>query len=137
MSYYIATTLEEAFETAIQSAERALKDQGFGIISRIDIQDALKTKIGVDFRPYTILGACNPALAHEALKVEDKVGTMLPCNVVVQARGEGTTEIAAIDPVASMQAIDNPELQQAAQEVRSRLKRVIRALEGAKQPTAV
>ena len=135
MSYYIATTLEEPFATAIGSAESALKDEGFGIISRIDIQDALKTKIGVDFRPYTILGACNPALAHEALKVEDKVGTMLPCNVVVQTRDDGSTEIAAIDPVASMQAIDNPELQRAAQEVRSRLERVIRALEGAKQPT--
>ena len=134
MSYYIATTLEEPFETAITSAESALKAEGFGIISRIDIQDALKRKIGVDFRPYTILGACNPALAHEALKVEDKVGTMLPCNVVVQARDDGTTEIAAIDPVASMQAIDSPELQRAAHEVRSRLQRVIRALEEAKQP---
>ena len=76
MSYYIATTLDEPFETAIAHAEEALKKEGFGIISRIDIQDALKTKIGVEFRPYTILGACNPALAHEALKLEDKVGTM-------------------------------------------------------------
>lgn len=137
MSYYIATTLEEPFETAMESAENALKEQGFGIISRIDIQDALKTKIGVDFRPYTILGACNPALAHEALKVEDKVGTMLPCNVVVQSRDEGTTEIAAIDPVASMQAIDNPELQRAANEVRRRLERVISALADARQPAEV
>lgn len=128
MSYYIATTLDEPFETAISRAEESLKKEGFGIISRIDIQDALKTKIGVEFRPYTILGACNPALAHEALKLEDKVGTMLPCNVVVQAR-DGATEIAAIDPVASMQAIQNPQLQQAAQEVRSRLQRVIDSLE--------
>lgn len=130
MSYYIATTLDEPFETVISRAEEALKKQGFGIISRIDIQDALKTKIGVEIRPYTILGACNPALAHEALKLEDKVGTMLPCNVVVQARGE-LTEVAAIDPVASMQAIQNPQLQQAAQEVRSRLQRVIHSLEEA------
>ena len=130
MSYYIATTLDERFETAISRAEEALKKEGFGIISRIDIQDALKTKIGVEFRPYTILGACNPALAHEALKLEDKVGTMLPCNVVVQARGEAT-EVAAIDPVASMQAVQNPRLQQAAQEVRSRLQRVIHSLEEA------
>ena len=128
MSYYIATTLDEPFETAISRAEESLKKEGFGIISRIDIQDALKTKIGVEFRPYTILGACNPALAHEALKLEDKVGTMLPCNVVVQAR-DGATEIAAIDPVASMQAIQNPQLQQAAQEARSRLQRVIDSLE--------
>ena len=135
MSYYIATTLDEPFETAISRAEEALKKEGFGIISRIDIQDALKTKVGVEFRPYTILGACNPALAHEALKLEDKVGTMLPCNVVVQAR-DGATEIAAIDPVASMQAIQNSQLQQAAQEVRSRLQRVIDSLEEAKVPIA-
>jgi uncharacterized protein (DUF302 family) len=135
MSYYIATTLDEPFETAIAHAEEALKKEGFGIISRIDIQDALKTKIGVEFRPYTILGACNPALAHEALKLEDKVGTMLPCNVVVQAR-DGATEIAAIDPVASMQAIQNSQLQQAAQEVRNRLQRVIDSLQEAQVPLA-
>jgi uncharacterized protein (DUF302 family) len=84
----------------------------------------------VDFRPYTILGACNPKLAHEALQLEDKVGTMLPCNVVVQARGEEETEVAAIDPVASMQAIDNAELKTAATEVRERLKAVVGQLEG-------
>jgi uncharacterized protein (DUF302 family) len=134
MTYYIATTLNEPFEKAISSAEEALKREGFGVISRIDLQDALKTKIGVDFRPYTILGACNPALAYEALKLEDKVGTMLPCNVVVQARGDGETEIAAIDPVASMQAIDNAELQRAAAEVRRRLESVIESLERAQQP---
>lgn len=134
MTYYIATTLNEPFEKAISSAEEALKREGFGVISRIDLQDALKTKIGVDFRPYTILGACNPALAYEALMLEDKVGTMLPCNVVVQARGDGETEIAAIDPVASMQAIDNAELQRAAAEVRRRLESVIESLERAQQP---
>ncbi len=88
MSYYIATTLNLPFEKAIERTEAALKEQGFGIISRIDLQAAFKEKIGVDFRPYTILGACNPKLAHEALQLEDKVGTMLPCNVVVQAKGE-------------------------------------------------
>ena len=134
MSYYIATTLDEPFDTAISRAEEALKKEGFGVISRIDIQDALRTKIGVEFRPYTILGACNPALAYEALKLDDKVGTMLPCNVVVQARGDGETEIAAIDPVASMQAIDNAELQRAAAEVRRRLESVIESLERAQQP---
>ena len=134
MTYYIATTLNEPFEKAISSAEEALKREGFGVISRIDLQDALKTKIGVDFRPYTILGACNPALAYEALKLEDKVGTMLPCNVVVQARGDGETEVAAIDPVASMKAIDNAELQRAAAEVRRRLESVIESLERAQQP---
>ena len=128
MSYYIATKLPLSFDETIARTEAALKGEGFGIISRIDIQDALKTKIGVDFRPYTILGACNPALAHEALKLEDKVGTMLPCNVVVQARADGSSEVAAIDPVASMQAIENPRLVEAAKEVRQRLSRVIQTL---------
>jgi uncharacterized protein (DUF302 family) len=129
MSYYIATTLPVRFERAIEMTEAELKEQGFGVISRIDMKDALKTKIGVDFRPYTILGACNPTLAHEALKLEDKVGTMLPCNVVVQAKGEDSTEVAAINPVASMQAIDNPALKQAAAEVQERLRKVIGQLE--------
>ncbi|MEH6829151.1 DUF302 domain-containing protein, partial [Parasphingorhabdus sp.] len=91
----------------------------------------LKTKIDVDFRPYTILGACNPGLAHEALQLEDKVGTMLPCNVVVQQQGDGQIEVAAINPVASMQAIDNPELKQAAAVVRDKLSRVIESLASA------
>jgi uncharacterized protein (DUF302 family) len=130
MSYYIATTLKVPFDKAIEMTEAALKAEGFGIISRIDLQAAFTDKIGVDFRPYTILGACNPKLAHEALQLEDKVGTMLPCNVVVQARGEEETEVAAIDPVASMQAIDNAELKTAATEVRERLKAVVGQLEG-------
>ena len=133
MSYYRAATLAIPFTEAIERTEAALNAEGFGIISRIDIQDALKTKIGVDFRPYTILGACNPALAHEALKIEDKVGTMLPCNVVVQSKAGGKTEVAAIDPVASMQAIDNPKLLEAACEVQKRLFRVIEQLEPAEQ----
>ena len=125
MSYYKSAILRAPFDEAIARAETALKEEGFGVISRIDIQEALKTKIGVDFRPYTILGACNPSLAFEALKIEDKVGTMLPCNVVVQAKGETETEVAAIDPVASMQAIDNPKLAEAAREVQARLFKVI------------
>ena len=129
MSYYISTKLDLGFSEAIDQVKRALAAEGFGIISRIDIQEALKTKIGVDFRPYTILGACNPKLAYQALQLEDKVGTMLPCNVVVQAREAGEVEIAAIDPVASMQAIENAQLKDAAREVRERLARVIQALE--------
>lgn len=130
MSYYIATTLRVPFEEAITRTEAALKEEGFGIISRVDIRETLKAKIGVDFRPYVILGACNPKLAHEALTLEDKVGTMLPCNVVVQASESGaTSEVAAIDPVASMQAIENPRLLEAASEVRARLSRVIASLE--------
>jgi uncharacterized protein (DUF302 family) len=128
MTYYIATTLPLAFDQAIARTEAALKEEGFGILTRIDVQATLKEKIGVEFRPYTILGACNPKLAHEALLLEGKVGTMLPCNVVVQATQDGQSEVAAIDPVASMQAIDNPELKLAAAEVRARLARVIASL---------
>ncbi len=128
MSYYIATTLALPFDDAIAKTEAALKQEGFGVITRIDIKATLKEKIGEEFRPYTILGACNPKLAHQALMIEDKVGTMLPCNVVVQATGDGRTEVAAVDPVASMQAIDNPELTLAAQEVRAKLSRVIASL---------
>ena len=128
MNYYMAAMRPTTFGEALVRAEEALKQEGFGIISRIDIQDALKTKIGVDYRPYTILGACNPKLAYEALQIEDKVGTMLPCNVVVQELGPQQTEVAAIDPVASMQAIENDELTRAAREVRTKLGRVIESL---------
>jgi len=125
MTYYIAARLSAPFEDAIARTEAALKTEGFGIISRIDIQQTLKSKIDVEFRPYAILGACNPGLAHEALLLEDKVGLMLPCNVIVQESGSGDVEVAAIDPVASMQAIDNPALTRAAQTVRDKLSRVI------------
>lgn len=104
MSYYFAKTLAVGFEETVRRTVDALKQEGFGIITEIDVKDTLKKKIDVDFRNYRIQGACNPALAHEALQMEDKVGTMLPCNVVVQDIGGGRTEVAAIDPVASMQA---------------------------------
>ncbi len=128
MSYYFAKTLSAGFDDAVRRTVEALKQQGFGIITEIDVKDTLKKKIGVDFRNYRILGACNPALAHKALSIEDKVGTMLPCNVVVQDAGNGTTEVAAIDPVASMQAVDNPRLKAAAQEVQDRLRKVVESL---------
>lgn len=131
MKYYIATVLETSFDEAIERTEAALKTEGFGVLSRVDVQKTLKTKIDVDFRPYTILGACNPALAHEALQLEDKVGTMLPCNVVVQQKGDGKVEVAAINPVASMQAIDNRQLKQAAAVVRDKLSQVIESLRNA------
>jgi uncharacterized protein (DUF302 family) len=105
-----------------------LKQEGFGIITEIDVKLTFKQKINVDFRNYRILGACNPTLAHEALQIEDKVGTMLPCNVVVQEIAPGKTEIAAIDPVASMQAIDNPRLKRAAERVQMKLRKVIDSL---------
>ena len=125
MSYYISARLKVPFDDAIARTESALKTEGFGVISRIDIQQTLKSKIDVDFRPYTILGACNPTLAHEALQLEDKVGLMLPCNVIVQQSGSTEVEVAAIDPVASMQAISNPELVKAAEVVRAKLARAI------------
>ena len=129
MGYYIATTIDGDFDAALARTEEALKAEGFGVLTRIDVQQTLKDKIGADFRPYTILGACNPTLAHEALQVEGHVGTMLPCNVVVQDAGDGRVEVAAIDPVASMQAIENPRLKQAAESVRDKLQRVIAALD--------
>lgn len=125
MSYYKSISLPVAFDEAIERTEAALKEEGFGIISRINLQDAFKTKIGVEFRHYIILGACNPSLAYEALKIEDKVGTMLPCNVVVQAKGNGEVEISVVDPVASMQAIKNPQLLEAAHKVQRLLFKVI------------
>lgn len=128
MSYYFVKTLAVGFEEAVRRTVDALKQEGFGIITEIDVKDTLKKKINVDFRDYRILGACNPALAHEALQLEDKVGTMLPCNVVVQDIGGGRTEVAAIDPVASMQAIANPRLKQAAEQVGAKLKKVIENL---------
>lgn len=122
MSYYFTKTIEAPFEAAVARTRQALAEEGFGVITEIDVAKTLKTKIDVDFRPYLILGACNPGLAHEALKLEDKVGTMLPCNVVVQAAGSGRTEVAAIDPVASMQAIGNPLLREKAALVADKLK---------------
>lgn len=133
-SYYVSAILPMAYADALQLTREALKGEGFGIITEIDIRRTFKEKIGADFRPYTILGACNPKLAFEALQLEDKVGTMLPCNVVVQQIDSGTTEVAAIDPVASMQAIDNAKLKEAAQEVRNRLTRAIDALARMRQP---
>ena len=125
MSYYLAKTVSMPFDEAVARATEALKQEGFGIITEIDIRDTLKAKIGVDFRPYRILGACNPALAHEALQIEDKVGTMLPCNVIVQELTPGRVEVAAVDPVASMQAIDTPTLAEKARTVRSKLESAV------------
>ena len=128
MTYYFSKSLELAFEPAVARVRAALGEEGFGVISEIDVAKTLKTKIDVDFRPYLILGACNPTLAYEALWLEDKVGIMLPCNVVVQDQGNGRTEVAAVDPVASMAAIDNPALKAKAQMVGDRLKAVLARL---------
>jgi uncharacterized protein (DUF302 family) len=127
-SYYFSKILSLGFDQALRRTAEALKREGFGIITEIDVKETLKAKIGVEFRNYRILGACNPKLAHEALQLEDKIGTMLPCNVVVQEISGDRTEIAAIDPVASMLAINNPRLKQAAVRVQKLLRHVIDTL---------
>jgi uncharacterized protein (DUF302 family) len=128
MTYYFSKTLPLGFDDTLKRVTEALKEEGFGIISDIDIKDTFRKKINMEFRNYRILGACNPTLAYEALTAEDKIGTMLPCNVVVQDAGAGKTEVAAIDPVASMQAVKSPRLIEAAGKVRERLKRVVERL---------
>jgi uncharacterized protein (DUF302 family) len=128
MSYYFAKTLSAPFDDVVSRTLSALQAEGFGVLTEIDVKETLKKKLDVEFRRYRILGACNPALAYEALQLEDKVGTMLPCNVIVQDKGDGATEVAAIDPVSSMQAIDNPDLIERARLVRAKLERVIENL---------
>uniref|UniRef100_B0T030 DUF302 domain-containing protein n=1 Tax=Caulobacter sp. (strain K31) TaxID=366602 RepID=B0T030_CAUSK len=125
MSYVFSKTLDLPFDEAVAKTREALGAEGFGVITEIDIQKTLKAKIGVDFRRYLILGACNPGLAYEALRLEANVGAMLPCNVVVQDAGDGRTEVSAIDPVASMQAIDNPGLKDKAGQVADKLRSVM------------
>ncbi|MGB8318425.1 MAG: DUF302 domain-containing protein [Ignavibacteriaceae bacterium] len=127
MSYYFSKKTDLGFAEVIEKVTEALKNEGFGILTEIDVKETLKKKLDVDFRPYRILGACNPPFAYKALQVEDKVGIMLPCNVIVQEKENGV-EIAAVDPVASMQAIDNPKLSEIAGEIRKRLHRVIDSL---------
>jgi uncharacterized protein (DUF302 family) len=121
MSYYISQRCHQPFERALERVRSALADEGFGVLTEIDVKATLKKKLDVNFRNYRILGACNPPFAYKALQAEDKIGTMLPCNVVVQQISEDEVEIAAIDPVASMQAVDNPELNPIARQVREKL----------------
>jgi uncharacterized protein (DUF302 family) len=128
MKYYISKKIDATFEQAIDEVKEALAIQGFGVLSEINMQEKLKEKLDVDFRSYTILGACNPAYAHKALQSEDKIGTMLPCNVVVQEIGKNVIEVAAIDPIASMMAIENPKLAKLATEVKGKLEKVIESL---------
>ena len=125
MEYYFTKTLNVSFEEAVKLATEALKNEGFGVISEINMHEKLKEKLGVDFKKYKILGACNPLLAYKALQAEEKIGTMLPCNVLVIEQGQNVIEIAAVNPVASMQAITNPALGDVAFEVTNKLKKVI------------
>jgi uncharacterized protein (DUF302 family) len=128
MSYHFSKRLDAPFDQAVARVIEALKREGFGVLTDIDVRATLKSKLGENFRPYRILGACNPQLAYRALRLEDKIGTMLPCNVIVQEYQGGSVEVSAVDPVASMQAIDNPGLAEVAKEVQARLKRVVEDL---------
>jgi uncharacterized protein (DUF302 family) len=128
MKYYIEKTTEYGFDKAIKIVTEELKKEGFGVLTEIDVQATLKKKLDVDFKKYQILGACNPPFAHKALLAENKIGAMLPCNVIVQELDNGKTEVAAVDPVASMQAVENDKLGGVASEIRSKLEKVIENL---------
>jgi uncharacterized protein (DUF302 family) len=121
MSYYMARRSRQTFEEALKRVQSALAEEGFGVLTEIDVQATLKKKLDVDFRNYRILGACNPPFAYKALQTENKIGTMLPCNVVIQQINDEEVEIAAVDPVASMQAVENVELKPIAEEIREKL----------------
>ena len=125
MSYYISRTIESGFDGAVTRVVDALKREGFGVLTDIDVASTMKQKLGVAFRPYRILGACNPALAHKALSTDDKVGVMLPCKVIVQEAGAGKIEVAAIDPRAAMERVGNPALADLAREVAEKLTRAV------------
>jgi uncharacterized protein (DUF302 family) len=125
VAYYIATKSGLPFEEALPAVVEALKTEGFGVLTEIDVKATLKKKLDVDFRRYRILGTCNPPFAYKALEAEDKIGLMLPCNVIVQELDDGTVEVAAIDPLASMQAVGNEALGELGVEVREKLERVI------------
>ena len=129
MSYHISKTLQNTdFNKAIEKTTAILKEEGFGVLTEIDIKDTLKKKIDADFKNYKILGACNPLLAHQALQAEDKIGLMLPCNVIVEQHENGDVEVSAVDPIASMQAVDNDNLGSVASQVQQKLKTVIEKL---------
>jgi len=125
MSYYFSKTLRMTFDQAVEKVTEELKKEEFGILTDIDVKETLKKKLNVDFQKYKILGACNPPFAHKALQAENKIGLMLPCNVVVQETSDHEIEVAAIDPIASMLAVENPKLKEVAEEARIKLKTVI------------
>jgi uncharacterized protein (DUF302 family) len=128
MNYYFNTTVTGNFEDIVKKTTEVLKEEGFGVLTDIDVKATLKKKLDVDFKKYRILGACNPPFAFKALQIEDKIGTMLPCNVIVQELAEGKIEVAAIDPIVSMQAVQNPDLHAIADQVQKKLKKVIASL---------
>lgn len=128
MSYYISKKISIDFEQAVRHVTESLKKEGFGVLTEIDIQQKLKEKLDVDFRKYKILGACNPPYAYQALQQEDKIGTMLPCNVILQELDNNEIEVAAVDPVASMMAVENQQLAGIASEIKGKLEHVIESI---------
>ena len=128
MKYYFNKTINGTFEDVIDKVTQGLKDEGFGILTEIDVTETLKKKLDIDLKKYRILGACNPPYAHKALQAEDKIGTMLPCNVIVQEIEAGTIEVAAVNPMASMQAVENEKLNEVANEITAMLENVIEKL---------
>ena len=128
MTYHFSKTLKASFEEAISRTIESLKKEGFGVLTEIDVKATLKEKLDVDFRNYRILGACNPPLAYRALQAEDKIGLVLPCNVIVQELAPGSVEVAAFDPLVAMAAVGNPKLTDVATEVQAKLKAVIDSL---------
>jgi len=128
MEYYISAILHTGFDDAVAKVTEALKTEGFGVLTEIDMQARLKEKVGVDYKKYKILGACNPAFAYKALQAEEMIGTMLPCNVVVTDKEDGTTQVAAIHPIASMMAVQNQAIEPLAREITEKLQRVINLL---------
>lgn len=125
MNYYFSKTVKIPFEEAITRVTEELKKEDFGVLTEIDVKETLKKKLGIDFRSYRILGACNPPFAYQALQAEDKIGLMLPCNVIVQEISNGMVEVAAIDPASAVKGIDNPELAKIAEQVRDKLSKVV------------
>lgn len=128
MSYYFTKTVDDNFDQAIEKVTEELKKEGFGILTEIDVKETFKKKLDKDFRKYRILGACNPNMAYQAIEAESRIGTMLPCNIIVQEMDNGKIEVSAVDPVASMQAVENNSLGSIAQQVREKLQKVIENL---------
>ncbi|GJQ61141.1 MAG: DUF302 domain-containing protein [Melioribacteraceae bacterium] len=127
-NYGFSKVIDCGYDEAIEKVTEELKKEGFGILTEIDVKETLKKKLDVDFKPYKILGACNPPFAHEALQAEEQIGLMLPCNVIVYVNDKSKTVVAAVDPMASMQAVKNDKLDEVAETIQSKLKKVINGL---------
>lgn len=128
MSYNHTKEVSYSFKEALEKTKTALSNEGFGVISEIDLKEKFKEKLNIEFREYRILGACNPKIAHQAIQLEDKIGVLLPCNILVQEHPNGKVEVSAINPIETMAAVDNPDLEVIAADISQRLKSVIESL---------